>query len=303
MEGFRIRVIDTETEFESIVLKAMAEEKWRPGLKDAECYLALDPSATLVGEVNGKPVCRVGVMKYGESYAFIGMYIVDKEYRGKGYGLAIFNEALERAKLSRTFAGYSLLSQEKMYQKKGFGSHFYGARFDFHLPTAISCLSEISENTPDNIQCPSQVDQEVLYAYDSHVFGFPRHAFLNKWLGVQGSHARVAIDSKHDGKGSVVGYVVTRPTFVKEDGYKIGPLYANSSLIAESLLKAVFVELLQQEEPAPLVCIETFTEQGKRLALRLQGKKAFDFVLMTTNGILPKACFDKWYGVTSLEIG
>ena len=147
-----------------------------------------------------------------------------------------------------------------------------------------------------NIQCLDQVDQEALFAYDSRVFGFPRHAFLSKWL--RGSHARVATD----GEGSVVGYVVARPTFVKEDGFKIGPLFADSVTIAEKLLKAI-IEELQEEEPVPAVCIYSFTEKGKLLASRLKGKRSLDCVYMTTTGILPKACFDKWFGVTTLEIG
>ena len=59
MERFSIRPIKTEMEFESIVIKAMEEEKWRPGLKDAECKMTFDATGTFqafVGEVNGKPM-------------------------------------------------------------------------------------------------------------------------------------------------------------------------------------------------------------------------------------------------------
>ena len=150
-----------------------------------------------------------------------------------------------------------------------------------------------------NIKCVDQVDRETLFAYDSNVFGFPRTAFLSKWFGVQGSQAQVAISNE----SYVVGYVVVRPTLVKEDGYKIGPLFADSEPIAENLLKSVFEELLQQDTSAPVVSIDTFSELGKQLALRLQGKRVFDFVYMTTKGILPKACFDKWLCVTSLNSG
>lgn len=69
----------------------MSEENWRPGLKDAECFLACDPAVRFVGELNGKPICCVLLAKYGESFGNIGCYIVSKEYRGNRYGLAIFN--------------------------------------------------------------------------------------------------------------------------------------------------------------------------------------------------------------------
>ena len=301
MDGFNVRTLEKEAAYESIVVKWMAEEKWRPGLKDAECFLACDPSAMLIGELNGKPICFVSLTKYGDSFGHIGSYIVRKEYRGKGYGLAIFNAAIERVKAASTpLALYSVLHQENMYQNKGFQSQFYGVRFDFDLPTVLSCFSEISGKSAVNIQCLDQVDQEALFAYDNRVFGFPCHAFLSKWL--RGSHARVATDGEGSDR-SLVGYVVARPTVVKEDGFKIGPLFADSESIAEKLLKAVFEELIRQEESVPAVCIDNFTEKGKLLPSRLQGKIDVDLVYMTTVGFLLKACFDKWFGVTAMEIG
>ena len=46
-----------------------------------------------------------------------------------------------------------------------------------------------------------------------------------------------------DTEGSLVGFTVTRPTFIK-GSYKIGPPFADSEASEEKLLKAVFEELL-----------------------------------------------------------
>ena len=64
-----------------------------------------------------------------------------------------------------------------------------------------------------------------------------------------------------DTEGSLVGFTVTRPTFIK-GSYKIGPLFADSEAITEKLLKAVFEELLQQEDHAPAVCMGAPTEKA-----------------------------------------
>jgi len=88
-------------------------------------------------------------------------------------------------------------------------------------------------------------------------------------------YARVAIDSE----GSIVGYTVAWPTFIK-DSYKIGPLFADSEAVAEKLLTAVFEELLRQENPAPVVCIDAPTEKATKLCERLQGKRSFKLVYM-----------------------
>ena len=98
-----------------------------------------------------------------------------------------------------------------------------------------------------------------------------------------------------------MGYIVARPMFVKEDGYKIGPLFADSEAIAEKLLKAVFKELLRGE-PAPVVCIDAPTKRAKEMGEKLQGKKSFEMVYMVMYD-LPDACFDKWFGMTTVELG
>ena len=297
-EEFNVRPIKTEEEFQTVVINAMAKEGWRPGLKDAECFLACDPTLGFVGELDGQSIGCMTMTKYDNRLAFAGSYIMDEKHRGKGYGIKIFDAAVSSVKPSSSIAFLALRQLEKMYERSGFRSQFYGARYDFYLPTAMTCFSEISEKTPVEITRIGEVHLEALFLYDTTVFGFERHAFLSKWLRVTGSHALVAFNTE----GSIVGYTVARPTFVKEDGYKIGPLFADSEAIAEKLLKALFEELLRQDEPPPVVCFEAPTKKAMGLGERLQGKKGFELAYML-KGDPPKACFDKWFGVTTLELG
>ena len=296
-EQFKIRKINTKEEFENVIINWMVEEGWRPGLKDAQCFLACDPSAAFVGELNGKPIACGTMTKYADRFTFGGCYIVRKEYRGEGHGGMLYDAAMASAMPSRSIAIAGLLHLEELYKSKGFRSQFYGARFDLHPPTAITRFSKISERCPVNIKCIEEVDLQALFKYDAAVFGVERHAFLAKWFRIPGKHGRVAIDSE----GSIVGYTVARPLFVKGEGYKIGPLFADSEPIAEKLLKAIFEELLQ-EEPVPVVCIDAITKKAKEMSEKLQGKKSFEMVYMVMYD-LPDACFDKWFGMTTLELG
>ena len=101
-EQFKVRLIETEEEFESVIINALVKEGWRPGLKDAECLMACDPTAAFVAELNGKPICCATMAKYGDSFAFAGCYIVSKEYRGKGYGRKIRKVTFARVKPPRS---------------------------------------------------------------------------------------------------------------------------------------------------------------------------------------------------------
>ena len=298
MEDFKIRLITTEQELQSVIINAIVKEGWRPGLKDAECFLACDPISAFVGELNGTPICCITVTKYSNSLAFGGCFYVSKEHRGKGYGRKIYNAAKASATLCRSVGTSALLESEGLYKRKGFRSLFDGAHFVLHPPTAICYFSETSERSPVKINRIGEVNLEALFSYDSEVFDFERHAFLSKWFGVTGSHARVAINSE----GHIMGYTVARPTFVKEEGYKIGPLFADSEPIAEKLLKAVFEELLRQGEPTPVVSIDTPAKKATELGDRLQGKRLFEQVYMVI-GETPDACFDKWFGYSTTKLG
>ena len=296
-EQFKIRSIRTEKEFESIVIYAMVKEGWGPGLQDAECFMACDPTAGFVGELNGRPVGCMTVAKYGDRFAFAGCYFVSKEFRGRDYGKKIYDAAMASAKHFPSIGGVSDLLHEEMHNRNGFRSQFYGAFFVFNIPTTITCFSETSKRSFVKIKSIEEVNMQALFTYDATVFGFQRHAFLSKWLRVSGSHARVAIDSE----GSIVGYTVARPTFIKES-YKIGPLFADSEPIAEKLLKAVFEELLRQQNGAPAVCIDAPSEKATKLCERLGGKRSFGLVYMVTNN-LPTSRFDKWFGYTTTQFG
>ncbi|XP_022808406.1 uncharacterized protein LOC111345395 [Stylophora pistillata] len=296
-KSFEIRLITTEEEMQRFAIEPMAKEHWRPGLKDAECFLACDPTAALVGELNEKPIAIVRISKYGDSFAFIGAYLVDKEYRGKGYGFTIFNAAVSSVKPSCNIGLYSFLHLEKMYERSGFRTQFYAARYDFHLPTAISRLPDSLEKTSVEIKAIADVELKALLLYDTNVFGFERHAFLTKWLRSAGSQGYVAVNSE----GSIVGYISARPTFLKEEGYRIGSLFADCKAIAKKLLKALFEKLLRQEKPASLVCTDSPTK-CMELGEELQGAKVFDLVYMVTKD-LPNTCFEKQFGVTAVELG
>ena len=303
MGDFKIRLMTTKEELESVVIVAMEKEHWRPGLHDAECFLECDPTGFFVGELNGKPICCVSMTKYGDNYAFCGCYVVSEEYRGLGKGVKISNAALASINASCNLGVYAVERLQNIYQKKhGLHNQWPVTRYDLDVVTTLKNLGE--EATQDQsfaIKSINDVDLQAIFCYDTEVFGFSRQAFLSKWLCAQGSHVGVAIDCQE----SVVGYTVVRPTFEKKHGYMVGPLFANSSSIAKRLLRATLQTILEEEISTVTVCIDVPAERNiaaKQLIKSIQGKLVDTFFFMTRKGE-PKACFEKWFGVTTLQLG
>lgn len=49
---------------------------WEAGPEGAGVY---------VGELDGQPITAVGVIQHNDTYAWVGFYFCEEEYRGKGY--------------------------------------------------------------------------------------------------------------------------------------------------------------------------------------------------------------------------
>ncbi len=63
-----------------------AAENWNPGLTDARAFVVADPRGFLIGRMDGEPVTCISVVRYGETFGFLGMYIARSDVRGRGLG-------------------------------------------------------------------------------------------------------------------------------------------------------------------------------------------------------------------------
>ena len=93
MTDFKIRSV-TDFQELSYALQLAAVEGWRPGAGDAESFYAADSTGFFVGELNGRKIGTVAAVKYDSNFAFGGLFIVEKAYRGQGYGQVLLNTAI-----------------------------------------------------------------------------------------------------------------------------------------------------------------------------------------------------------------
>ena len=81
----------------SIAVNWTETEGRNPGLADDACFAAVDPEGFLIGEFDGVPAATVSCAHYSASFAFLGLYIVREDLRGRGYGLRIWDAAIAHA--------------------------------------------------------------------------------------------------------------------------------------------------------------------------------------------------------------
>ena len=297
-DNYIIRNVTSASEVRSNHVKGAIIEGWRPAIDDHEVYFATDPTGFFVGEVDGKIVCCKSIVKYGEDVAFGGYYIVEKPYRGKGYGLAMYDYTFDR---NRNLGIDGVLENIPLYEKWGFKSTWINRRMLFDVSHCATHLDTFNPSAGVLVQPAKQVDLDLLSAYDTAAFGAPHDLYLKALLKAQNAINLAATNSS----GDIIGFVSVRRTILEEDGWKIGPLFADDSQIARTLLKHLYKELAKEVSKRKVATMDIpadINPESMALAEELKATFLSDLSRMFTKGPLdiPKK---KIFGFTSAELG
>ncbi len=277
--SFSIRVM-TRADLER-ALHWAREEGWNPGLEDAAAFHAADPTGFLMGYIDDEPVSSISVVKYGEAFAFLGLYIVRPEFRGRGFGKATWDAGIASAG-GRTVGLDGVVPQQDNYKRSGFVLAHRSARWG---------------GTPDGDVAPTasvrpveESDIPTVLAYDAGIFPSARDAFLKAWLASSARRTEGFFEN-----GVLRGYGTVRRCV---EGSKIGPLFADSAAVAEALVARlalgtpgkVFIDI-----PAP-------NTAAIAIAKRLGMTPAFETARMY-RGPAPSLPVERMFGITTLELG
>lgn len=277
-ENFLIRPM-TQKDLQ-IVLNWAKNEGWNPGINDANNYYIADPGGFLIGELDGVPISSISVVRYNENFNFIGLYIVKPEYRHQGYGLKTFQAAFDLIP-EKQAALDAVLEQINNYATWGFKSVHSHLRY----------RGVISAHTFSDVVDLKSVNFEQLCHYDAQYFPSYRPQFLNTWINQPNSQGYAIIDQEE-----ILGYGVIRKA---SEGFKIAPLFAENSAIAEKLLLT-----LANYAPDSNIYLDVpnINAAAITLAEGYQMQAVFECKRMDT-GEPPLLDWNHIFGVTSLEIG
>ncbi len=261
-----------------------AAEGWNPGLHDAESFYAADPNGFLMGEIDGEPVSTLSAVKYGNSFGFIGFYIVKPTYRGKGYGIQLWNAGIKYL-AGRNIGLDGVLEQQENYKKFGFRLAYRNIRYE-----------GVNESTtlPEKFKITdlSSIPFSSIQSYDQTFFPEERSIFLKSWVKQSGHHALGIMDGEQ-----LAGYGVIRKC---REGYKIGPLFADTPELAESLFTALRNRI--ERSVSIYFDVPETNDAAISIAEKYKMKPVFETARMYTINT-PKIPIQKLFGVTSFELG
>lgn len=264
-----------------------AAEGWNPGLCDAESFYQADKNGFFVGTIDDTPVAMISAIKYGESFGFIGFYIVESTNRNQGCGLRIWQKALAYLQ-GRTIGLDGVVAQQDNYKKSGFTLAYQNIRYVYKKRVATM----LNESNHSNIVALSSIPFETISTYDAELFPNRRDSFLKHWLSMPNSNGVAFVDS-----GSLMGYGVIRQC---RNGYKIGPLFADNAIVAETIFQSLIKNVPLETD----IYLDVPEVNAAALALvqRYGMEKSFETARMY-KGEIPNLPIVKVFGVTTFELG
>ncbi|KAF8936750.1 hypothetical protein BGZ47_009355 [Haplosporangium gracile] len=273
-------------------------------------------------------VSIISAIRFGDDQAWLAYYITEEQHRGKGYGLAIFNHALEHLDgPSRKSIGLNAaMSQVHNYQKSGFTQSSWtnerrrGPASDIVEGTHDRELAEkIARDEVEGVVSLSdpKMDWDQLYRMEKQYTGLDRLEFIKSWVdyhahGDPSTHRiGVAVLSTTSTcplskKPLLLGYACARPATVS---YRIGPLYATDGEVARQLLVKLAVGAIAAEKRFPLrvpLVFDIDIVQENTAAVAMFDRLGWPNVLSSLRmwkGVVPPYDASGCFGIASAEAG
>lgn len=265
----------------AFIRSLIARQGWIGGRHDPETFNAADPGAWLIAEVNGRPVGVTLAIAWNDDYGWLGSYLVDPDFRGRGIGLALFTRALERL-APRTIGLDGDPAQQANYRRSGF--------VEVHPNARWNGPAGAWETTTPTVTATS-VPFDELVALDARAVGAERRALLRAWLD-QPEAISVAV-----GDGGVTGFATARPA---SRGWKIGPVRALDDASAAAAIAGAVAHL-----PADTRCwVDVPAANAAAGALlAVHGFEAAPSTARMTRGAPPPADLTVAFALTGHEVG
>ncbi|MBZ7921040.1 GNAT family N-acetyltransferase [Ensifer adhaerens] len=266
-----------------VMIEWAAEEGWNPGLGDAGPFWATDPDGYWVADGEDGPVGAISLVRYNESYGFLGFYITRPDHRGQGIGRQLWQQAMSAAE-GRIIGLDGVVAQQEIYRRSGFTYAHANIRYGGSIDVVEPPGADLLEVAP--------VHMPLLTDFDRRFVPARREAFLREWL--KPSDGRRSVLLLRD--GAVAAYGTIRAC---RNGFKIGPLFSDTEtgadLVFRKLAAAVNGSEVFLDIPEP-------NASAKALCDRYNLRPVFETARMY-RGPDPGLPLARIHGITTFELG
>lgn len=205
-------------------------EQWNQTEKDWQRLINGPKNHCMVAELDHRIIGTVTAMNYSNEIAWIGMMLVDTDFRGRGISRMLLGDLLNQLRICISVKLDATPAGQPVYEKFGFKPEYIINRM-----TSSSLLNlqvSESESTPEQMQ---KTDINEVLQLDQHVFGAYRSYLLN------------SIIRDNPGKVSIIkrdGYITAFSLVRKGKRYlHIGPVISTNLRDAKDLILGILLKV------------------------------------------------------------
>ena len=205
-------------------------EQWNQTEKDWKRLINGPKNHCMVAELDHRIIGTATAMNYSNEIAWIGMMLVDADFRGRGISKMLLGDLLNQLRICRSVKLDATPAGQPVYEKFGFKPEYIINRM-----TSSSLLNlqvSESESTPEQMQ---KTDINEVLQLDQHVFGAYRSYLFN------------SIIRDNPGKVSIIkrdGYITAFSLVRKGKRYlHIGPVISTNLRDAKDLILGILLKV------------------------------------------------------------
>lgn len=268
------------------------QEGFAPGRGDLAIYRHTDRQGIWVGWLGGERIGCITGVRYNAAYGFLGLYLVRPAWRGRGYGLQLWEHALEHLADLPCVGLEAAPDRVDDYARWGFAPASPTTRWqgisDGTIPApAAAAAWQLLEG--------EAIPERAVQCFDAQREPSPRPHFLSQWL----HHPAGTVLALIDAAGDCHGFGRIRPCLLERgEGWRIGPLMAETPEAADRLLRG----LLHRHPGVVLIDAPGVNGAAVPLLERLQFRPV-GTTLRMYRGEAPAVSLRDVYGLACLELG
>lgn len=268
------------------------QEGFTPGAGDVAIYRHTDRQGLWVGWLGAERIGCISGVRYSAAYGFIGLYLVRPEWRGRGYGLQLWSQAMEHLGDLACIGVEAALDRVDDYRRWGFVPATVTTRWQIISDGSQSAPSAEAGWQPLSGEA---VPQRAVQCFDAQREASPRPHFLSQWL----NHPAGTVLALLDGQGDCHGFGRIRPCLLRRgEGWRVGPLMAETPAAARVLLQG----LLKRHPGVVLIDVPGANPAATALVEQL-GFSRLSETLRMYRGETPAVSLEDVYGLACLELG
>ncbi len=215
------------------LMKLKDAEGWNQLEQDWELLINYEESVNLVAVLDEQIVGTVTAINYDNMVAWIGMMLVDRDYRGKGISKLLLNDVIHKLKKCASIKLDATPAGKPVYLKMGFVEEYTLFRITNPSVSRISRSDFPVETEPLKTE-----DIQEVVKLDKKVFGADRTPLINRLYYNYPELSWIIRENS-----GITGYCQGRRGL---NFTQIGPVYASSEKDAKALVRSAVNQITGQ---------------------------------------------------------